>query len=232
VIKLLSQVLKYAQRRGWCRENPCALVPRPRVPRSSDIRFLDRDELEAFLAAVDVCAEPYGHIDRAFFRTAAMTGMRQGELLALRWRDVDWKVKRVRVRRGYVRGELGTPKSKSGERAVPMATRVAEELRGQRGHSPFLKDDDLVFAHPETGVMLPLSPMRRRFKSALKAAGVRDIRFHDLRHTFGTRMAASPNISMRNIQEWMGHRDYRTTLIYADYEPRENESAMVDDAFS
>jgi integrase len=231
-LKLLSQILAFAQRRGWCQENVCALVPRPRVRPSSDIRFLDREELAAFLGAIDVSAEPYGHIDRALFLTAAMTGMRQGELLALRWRDVDWKVKRVRVRHSCVRGHLGKTKSKSGERSVPMASRVAEEMRSLRGHSSFLKDDDLVFAHPETGSFLPISPMRQRFKSALKAAGVRDIRFHDLRHTFGTRMAASPNVSMRNIQEWMGHRDYSTTLIYADYEPREGESSLVDEAFS
>ena len=161
-----------------------------------------------------------------------MSGLRHGELLALRWRDIDWKAKRIRVRRNYTRGHWSTPKSRSGERSVPMAARVAEELRRHRERSSFSADGDLVFAHPETGDVLPHSPLRRRFKSALKAAGVRDIRFHDLRHTFATRMAASPNVSMRDLQAWLGHRDYRTTLIYADYEPRENESAMVDDAFS
>lgn len=74
--------------------------------------------------------------------------------------------------------------------------------------------------------------LRELFKQALKATGVREIRFHYLRHTFGTRMAVSPKVSMRDIQEWMGHRDYRTTLIDAHYEPREDESGMVDDEFS
>jgi integrase len=60
--------------------------------------------------------------------------------------------------------------------------------------------------------------MRKRFKAALKVAGVRSIRFHDLRHTFGTRMAAA-GAPLRTIQEWMGHRDYKTTEIYADYAP-------------
>jgi integrase len=60
--------------------------------------------------------------------------------------------------------------------------------------------------------------MRKRFKTAIKAAGVRSIRFHDLRHTFGTRMAAA-GAPLRTIQEWMGHRDYKTTEIYADYAP-------------
>lgn len=61
---------------------------------------------------------------------------------------------------------------------------------------------------------------------------MRRVRLHDLRHTFGTRMAASPEVSMRKIQEWMGHRDYRTTLIYADYEPGDDESGMIDRAFA
>ena len=70
-----------------------------------------------------------------------------------------------------------------------------------------------------------------RYKKALKAAGVREVRFNDLRHTFGTRMAAA-GVPMRTLQEWMGHRDNKTTLIYADYAPSEHEGAMVEAAFS
>ena len=82
------------------------LVGRPKVEQSSDIHFLNQDELEALLAAVERRQEPFGHTDLAIFLTAAMTGLRQGELLALRWRDVDWSAKRIRVRRNYVRGHL------------------------------------------------------------------------------------------------------------------------------
>ena len=57
------------------------------------------------------------------------------------------------------------------------------------------------------------------------------MRFNDLRHTYGTTLAAA-GVPMRTLQEWMGHRDIKTTLIYADYEPREGESSLVDDAFS
>ncbi len=205
---------------------------RPRILPSSDIRFLDKHELEAVIGAIDVTRMPFGAVDRAIVLTAAMTGMRQGELLALRWRDVDWAAQRVRVRRNYVRGHWGTPKSRSGERSVPLSTRVASELARLQECSRFGHDDDLVFGHPLTGEPLNHAPLLRRFQKALKTAGVRRIRFHDLRHTFGTRMAASPEVSMRRIQEWMGHRDYRTTLIYADYEPGEDESGMVDAAFS
>ena len=76
----------------------------------------------------------------------------------------------------------------------------------------------LVFCHPKTGNPYDASKMRKRFEAAVRAAGVRSIRFHDLRHTFGTRMAAA-GAPLRNIQEWMGHCDYKTTEIYADYAP-------------
>jgi integrase len=183
------------------------------------------------IAAVDVSALPFGYTDRAIFLAAAMTGMRQGELLALRWRDVDWKAKRIRVRRNYTRGHWSTPKSRSGERSVPLSSKVEAELRAHLRRSPFSGEDDLVFANPLSGEVLPHGPLVRRFKKALKVAGVREIRFHDLRHTFGTRIAAA-GVPMRVLQEWMGHRDYRTTLIYADYEQGDDESGMVDDAFS
>jgi integrase len=71
----------------------------------------------------------------------------------------------------------------------------------------------------------------KRFKAALRRAGVREVRFHDLRHTFGTRMAAA-GVSMRTLQEWMGHRDFKTTLIYADYAPSSTEAEMVNAAFA
>jgi integrase len=57
------------------------------------------------------------------------------------------------------------------------------------------------------------------------------VRFHDLRHTFGTRMAAV-GVPIRTLQEWMGHRDFKTTLIYADYAPSEHERRWVQDAFA
>lgn len=74
------------------------------------------------------------------------------------------------------------------------------------------------------------SRVLKRFKAALRDAGVRDVRFHDLRHTFGTRMAAA-GVPMRTLQELMGHRDFATTLVYADYTPSEREAEWVEEAF-
>src|SRR5829696_422089 len=135
-----------------------------------------------------------------------MTGLRKGELLALRWGDVDWVTSVIRVQRSYGRGEFTAPKSLCSVRAVPLAERVAEKLGRHHRITRFRKDDDLVFCHPRTGRPYDGSKMRKRFKTALAAAGVRDARFHDLRHTFGTRMAAA-GVPLRFIQEWMGHGD-------------------------
>lgn len=79
-----------------------------------------------------------------------MTGMRQGGLLALRWRDIDWKARRIRVRRNYVRGYWGTPKSFSGQRSMPVAT----ELQALRQHAGLRAGRHLVFASPKTGKTL------------------------------------------------------------------------------
>jgi hypothetical protein len=151
--------------------------------------------------------------DHALFLTAALTGMRQGELRALRWRDIDWAARRVRVRCNYVRGSRDAPKTRRGSRAVPLADRLAAELERHYQGSSYTRDDDLVFAHPALGTVLDHSDLVRRFKRALQMARVREVRFHDLRHTFGTRMAGA-GVPLRTLQEWMGHRDFTRTLVY------------------
>lgn len=227
----LHSLIEFAIDEGWMvGENPVKRVERPALAQTDpDVRFLESEEVEALLRAVP--DDPLGRVERVMYLTAAMTGMRQGELFALRWRDVDWSTRRIRVRRNYVRGEFGTPKSKRSARSVPLATRVAAELELLFGESSFQRDDDLVFAHPETGKPIDRSRLLKRFKAALRRADVRAVRFHDLRHTFGTRMAAQ-GVPMRVLQELMGHRDFKTTLIYADYAPSEREAEWVEQAFS
>ncbi len=225
----LHSIFTYAEKRGWASANPCKLVEKPRLEeRDAEIRFLDDTELDALLRSVGEGA--LAGTDHALYLTAAMTGLRQGELLALRWRDVDWPAARIRVRRSFVRGEFGTPKSKRSSRSVPMADRVAAELERHFQRSPYQGDDDLVFCHPQSGAPLDRSRLLKRFKAALRRGGIREVRFHDLRHTFGTRVAAA-GVPLRTVQEWMGHRDFKTTLIYADYQPSEREAELVERAF-
>jgi hypothetical protein len=92
----------------------------------------------------------------------------------------------------------------STRRSVPMADRLARELDGWSRRTAYCGEDELVFAHPETGNPLDRSKVTKRFKAACKTAGVRAVRFHDLRHTFGTRLAATGQ-PIRSIQEFLGH---------------------------
>lgn len=224
-------VFGFAVRQGWARSNPVTATDRPPSPHTDpDIRFLEREELEALLRAVDR-EELVGPTDHALYLTAAMTGLRQGELVALRWRDVDWSAGVVRVRRNYTRGEWGTPKSRRSSRAVPMADRVAGELELHFQRTTYRGDDDLVFCHPHSGRPYDASRMRKRFYAAMRAAGMGTrcqrgggITFHSLRHTFGTRMAAV-GVPMRTLQEWMGHREFSTTIVYADFAPDPTQGA-------
>ena len=124
----------------------------------------------------------------------------------------------IRVRRTYTRGQFGTPKTRRSSRAVPLADRVRSALHQHHQHSGHQAEADLVFCHPTTGHVLDPSRVRKRFQQTARRAGLRPVRFHDLRHTFGTRMAAA-GAPLRAIQEWLGHSDYRTTSIYADYAP-------------
>ncbi|MHB1469043.1 MAG: site-specific integrase, partial [Solirubrobacteraceae bacterium] len=126
------------------------LAERPVIRRNETrIQFLHQEELEQLL----LCPPPqdaFGSIEPIIFLTAAMTGLRQGELLALRWRDVDLAVRKVRVVDAYVRGQFGDPKSERLGRSVPLAERVAIELALLRQRSFYAADASLVFCHPES----------------------------------------------------------------------------------
>ena len=74
------------------------------------------------------------------------------------------------------------------------------------------------------------SALRRRYKAALEEASLRSLRFHDLRHTFGTRMIAKADI--RRVQEWMGHADIQTTMRYLHYAPHAEDARLVAEAFT
>jgi integrase len=118
-----------------------------------------------------------GAVERPLYLTAAMTGLRQGELLALRWSDVDWRASRARVAESYTRGGFDSPKSHRG-RSVPMADRLAGELERHFQRSYWRGDQDLVFAHPATAHVLDASKLRKRFRVALACAGAPDLTFH------------------------------------------------------
>jgi integrase len=230
-VGILGAIYHYAMhpRRRWATADPTDDIDLPELEDNTDIRFLDPVECTALAAAA--IAGPFEAIDRAFYVVAAQTGLRHAELIALRWRDVDWTAMRVRVRQNYVRGEYGTPKSRRSTRSVPMSVEAGGALERLFKQSRHQDDDDLAFANPDGGGPLSQSSNRDRFRKALAAARLDTThRIHDLRHTFGTRMAAV-GTPMRTLQEWMGHRDIATTQRYADYAPGHDEADLVARAF-
>jgi integrase len=232
LLTFLHQVFEHAIERGWTRDNPVRKASRPRRKRAGDIepdlQFLTLSELEAVLRAIPndiVRRQPaytrrgrsgpapppppdvLGPVLRVIILTAAMTGLRQSELFGLRWRDVDWSAQRIRVRNTWVRGEHSTDGKSdlSTRRSVPMADRLLAALDDWSTRTIYNGDDHLVFAHPQTGNPLDGSKVTKRFQAACRDAGVRPIRFHDLRHTFATQLAASGKVSLRTLQEFLGH---------------------------
>ena len=166
--------------------------------------------------------------DGAIFLTAAFTGLRRGELIALRWRDVDFARSSIRVAGSYANGQLTAPKSGRG-RVVPMVSEVATVLAQLGQRRDFVGDDDLVFPG-ELGGYLDGSALRRRFVAACKRAGLRPIRFHDLRHTFGT-LAVRGAESIVELQNWLGHAEVRTTMRYTHYREQAGAAARLAKAF-
>jgi integrase len=201
--------------------NPVAEVEKPPIAQSGDIEVFSVEEIMALVRAAA------SEQDAAIYLTAAFTGLRRGELLALHWRDVDFEGQVIRVRASYADGALTTPKSGK-VRSVPMAPDVAEALAKLGQRESWTGDDDLVFVG-RAGDYLDGRALRRRYDTALERASLRKLRFHDLRHTFGTRMIAKADI--RRVQEWMGHADIQTTMKYLHYAPREGDATLVAEAF-
>ena len=159
-----------APARRWAAINPCDGVELPAVPTATEIRFLTLAEVRLLIEHAP--AGMFEQIDRAMWLTAAMTGLRKGELVALRWRDIDWTASRIRVRQNYVRGEFGSPKSRRSTRSVPMADEVGGALDRLSRESRYTGPDDLVFAHPATGGPMTKANVTRRLRKALGVAGL------------------------------------------------------------
>jgi integrase len=201
--------------------NPAAKIRRQPQTRSGDFAVLSVAEVGALARAAE------SEQDAALFTVAAFTGLRLGELRALRWRDVDFAGHIVHVRQNFVAGEFTSPKGKR-VRSVPLIDQAAVALDGLSRRERFVGDDDLVFP---SGVGEPFeaSQLRRRFAVALSAAGLRHLRFHDLRHSFGT--LAVQAFPLSDVQAYMGHADVATTMIYVHHVPKldaaERLSALV-----
>jgi integrase len=218
ILNVLHGVFARAKKVWGLPLNPAADVERHPDRQSGDIEVFSPEEVHALLRAA------HNERDAAVYATAAFAGLRMGELRALRWRDVDFPRSVIRVRASYAAGELSVPKSGK-VRSVPMVDEVAQHLARL---AEDVQDDDLVFAE-EGGLWLNDDRLRRRYESALRSACLRRLRFHDLRHTFGS--LAITRADIVEVQAWMGHADITTTMRYLHYRDRGQAAERLADAF-
>lgn len=168
---------------------------------------------------------------------ALSTGMRQGELLALKWDDVDLEGGVLRVRRTLTKVDkaytTGEPKTKKSRRTIKLTATAAEALRthldkqmGEIAHMGSLyQPGGLVFAGEVGNIINPSNLRNRSFKPLLKSAGLRPVRFHDLRHTCAT-LLLSKNVNPKVVSEMLGHASVSITLdTYSHLMPDMQEKA-------
>jgi integrase len=181
ILVTLGQVLSYAVKHRYIDFNPLREAERPRdqakgVEECDKIAVLTPDQITALLEQVS--DQKY----RTLFLMAIMTGARQGELLGLKWDDVDWNSKQVYIQRTYNKGKFFIPKTKGSRRRIDLSPVVIQELKKWR-LACAANDHDLVFPN-EAGEPMNYSNMvQRYFLPTLKAASLPRVRFHDLRHT-------------------------------------------------
>jgi integrase len=203
-------------------QNPLVSVERPRFRVSDDLDAFSPEEVWALVRSAS------SDQDATLYLTAAFTGLRMGELLALEWRDIDFAGEAIRVRRSYnVHGGVGSPKS-GRVRSVPMVGDVARRLASLTGREDFTEPNDLVFPGA-LGRHQDASSIRVRYRAALQRAELRQLRFHDLRHTFGT--LAVRRAEVPAVQAWMGHSDIQTTMRYVHHRDRGDEARLLAEAF-
>lgn len=155
---------------------------------------------------------------RSMIVVALRTGLRLGELLALRWRDVDLEAGRLVVRRAAARGVVGTPKSGQA-REVPLSEEARGALRAQQHDR-----GELVFCDG-SGAMLTRNACRRPLWRACGRAGIRRIGWHKLRHTFASHLVMR-GASMKAVQELLGHSTIEMTMRYAHLSPDARRDAV------
>jgi integrase len=174
----------------------------------------------------------------ALYVLAIATGLREGELLALKWEDVELEDAVLRVRHTLTRTgsrvTLGPPQTKQSRRSVGLTERAVEALRAHLSRQlekmermgSLYRPGGLVFANETGGIINPSNLRNRSFKPLLKRAGLPDIRFHDLRHTCAT-LLLSRNVNPKIVSEMLGHSSIAITLnTYSHVLPTMQDSAV------
>lgn len=218
---LLGLIFKTGRRWRWVAENPLELVDPPPLP-GADTETLTAAKVASVLKAYRELARTSDGADVAWYAAARRmtivalsTALRRGELLGLRWQDVELLERRLHVRQAFVRNEMTTPKSRAGRRVVPLGDVAAAALEEQFSASLYRAPDSIVFCHPALGTPLDPSKLTTYARKALDRAGVGDgfRPWHGLRHTALTETAAA-GVPAMFVQAKAGHAQGSTTERY------------------
>lgn len=229
----LHKALKQAVRDGLIPRNATEAVKPPQV-RREEIRPLTADQVKLLLDA----ASEAGDRLEALYVLAVHTGLRQGELLGLKWDDINLEAGTLQVRRALTTAKgglrLAAPKTKGSRRRVSLTGAATDALKAHLKRQleeidragPLWQEHGLVFAS-ETGAPLDRRGLTsRRFKPLLKRAGLPEkTRFHDLRHTCAT-LLLTKNVNPKVVSEMLGHSNIAITLdTYSHVLPNMQDSA-------
>ncbi len=224
--------------------NPAAGTTKRREPPPATLDFYEPEEIEALARAAaagrhrggePARVTPYERAARAaedaqdaeLLRVLAYTGLRLGELVVLRWSDVDFSASQLVVHRALSRDVETTTKAHR-VRYVPLSTPAAQALARLSARPDFTGRDEYVFCN-RLGRRLDPSAIRRRFKGAAAAAGLRALKLHGLRHGAGSLVAREADAVF--VQAFLGHARITTTQRYMHSKPRPEDVARLDRAF-
>jgi len=203
---IMSALYSHAIRWEWIRHNPITAV-RQSAKRSKIPTVLAIEQIQALL----------GHLEepcRTMVLLDAATGLRVGELLGLKWADVDFEKLEINITRSVVKQRIGPCKTEASQKPIPLDAELGEQVWNWRLKTPYNRPEDWVFASPHkrgTQPYFPGSLFRAHLQPALRAAGISGkVGWHTLRHTFGTLMKANGE-DIKTIQELLRHANYRVT---------------------
>jgi integrase len=218
VRNLLSTILSTAVDWEYLPVNPVRGVKLPARPLCEDRRFLTVEEVTRLLKELDGPAH-------TLVLSSVLTGMRIGELLALRWKNVDFERKVIRVREAVYEGHVSTPKTRSGLRDVPIGPALEHALRQHNARSR-VADDSLVFPTRTGTYQRPGNLQKRHLLPACAKAGVSGVSWHDFRHTHAT-LLSDMGEPLKTAQAQLGHASLSTTAeIYAHAIPSSQRFAI------
>jgi integrase len=230
---MLHTALEKAVRLGLISRNVCDLVSPPRKIQK-EIKPLSPQQVLQLLEAAK------GHPQETLFILALTTGMRRGELLGLKWQDIDFEKGVLQVRRALTRMPTGLgyketePKTKMSRRSIVLISFAIEALKKHRARQLEMKsrvgeawqEHDYVFCTPIGTHLSPGHDVLVQLKILLKKAGLPEIRFHDLRHSTAT-LLLSKGVHPKVVQEILGHSEISMTMdTYSHVLPTMQKNAM------